>query len=334
VDPLVSVNIPVYNGEKFIKESVSSILSQSYQNIELVIVNDGSTDSTSEILNSFKNSNIRVINNNENRGLVFSRNVALDNSNGKYVALLDSDDIAEEGRIKKQVDFLERNPCYVLAGGGYGLIDENGSELHGNVCFSQSSYNISIHLLFANCFCQSSIMMRRDSFIEYQYREGFAPAEDFDLWARLAKAHCLYQMPEKLVKYRVHKSNTSTTHRLLQLSAVSEILKWQLNELDIIPDDKMLFYHSTFLNLTVKYDQSQLIECLRYLGELKRKNRLKKVYINESFEYFVDKNIRNRIRSFFFNEGRRYFSLKTLFQKDLKASRYFSIREIISLLIK
>ena len=124
--PLVSVVMPVYNGEKYLKEAIDSVLSQSYQNIELVIVNDGSTDSGSQIVKKYTDPRIRFVENESNSGIVYSRNKGLESATGKYVATLDSDDIALPDRIEKQVLFLENNSEYGMCGTFFSTIDSAG----------------------------------------------------------------------------------------------------------------------------------------------------------------------------------------------------------------
>ena len=107
--PLVSVNMVSFNSEKYIAESIQSILNQTYKNFELIIVNDGSTDNTLLEINNFNDSRIVIINNRKNFGIPYSRNIALRASNGKYVAIQDSDDVSLKERLHIQVNYLESN---------------------------------------------------------------------------------------------------------------------------------------------------------------------------------------------------------------------------------
>lgn len=120
--------MPVFNGGKFIRESIESVLSQTFTDFELIIVDDGSTDNTIDIIRSFEDKRIRLLLNESNRGIGYTRNKALENSKGKYVAVLDSDDIAYPTRLEKQVHFLENNSDYAAIGSGADVWVEEESE--------------------------------------------------------------------------------------------------------------------------------------------------------------------------------------------------------------
>src|SRR4029077_20706952 len=108
--PLVSVVMPVYNGERYLKEAIESVLFQTYKNLELVVVDDGSVDARKTIILSYSDSRIRLVENTKNSGIVFTRNKGLLAAQGEYIATLDCDDIALPDRIENQVNFLEKNP--------------------------------------------------------------------------------------------------------------------------------------------------------------------------------------------------------------------------------
>jgi len=129
-EPLVSVNMVVFNGERFIGEAIQSILDQTYTHFELVIMDDGSTDNTNIIVNSFSDPRIQFITSEKNNGIVHARNTALDISKGDYIAILDADDISLPARLEVEVSFLESNPEFGLVGGRAELIDENGEGLN------------------------------------------------------------------------------------------------------------------------------------------------------------------------------------------------------------
>lgn len=156
-NPMVSIILPVYNGEKFILESVYSILKQTYKNIELIVVNDGSTDQTELLLRTIKDPRIKIISQ-ENSGIVASLNKAITFSKGKYVARQDHDDIALPTRIEKQLNFLEENLDYALIGTGAEIWNENNEFLR---TYTPPVSNIALqaHLLIENPFIHSSVML-------------------------------------------------------------------------------------------------------------------------------------------------------------------------------
>jgi glycosyltransferase involved in cell wall biosynthesis len=127
--PLVSIVIPVYNGEKYLADSLDSVLCQTYQNWELIIINDGSTDSTEQLILNYQDKRIKYLRNDDNKGIIFSLNRGLRESKGVYIARLDADDIALPFRIEKQVEFLSENPDYVMCGSYFQTIDSKGNLL-------------------------------------------------------------------------------------------------------------------------------------------------------------------------------------------------------------
>ncbi|MCI8465867.1 MAG: glycosyltransferase family 2 protein [Lachnospiraceae bacterium] len=127
MDPLVSVIMPAYNGEKYIGEAIESVLNQTYGNLELIVVEDKSTDATPDLIRRYQDSRIRLYFNDRNQGIAYSTNLGIEKSRGKYIALLDDDDIALERRLEWQVDFLEKHEEIDVLGGRSALIDKDGN---------------------------------------------------------------------------------------------------------------------------------------------------------------------------------------------------------------
>ena len=208
--PLVSVNMPVYNGAAFIGEAIRSILQQTYRNFELIVVNDGSTDATGQIINRINDPRIRHIDRAENKGLAFSRNEALLHSTGKYVAILDSDDIALPNRLSEQVAFLEVHPDYAMVGSWVQPINADGTRAGQVWQYAIAHAQIAAGLLLHNQFAQPSVMLRRKMVPEEGYHHAFPPAEDYELWTRIARKAKVANLPEPLTLYRLHGGNIST----------------------------------------------------------------------------------------------------------------------------
>jgi glycosyltransferase involved in cell wall biosynthesis len=122
--PLVSVLIPVYNSEKFVADSLKSIISQTYQNLEILVLDDGSTDQSIQKVKSFDDSRIQIFSHEINQGLIVTRNELIEKANGKYIAFLDSDDISYPNRIQLQVDFLEKNSDFGMLGSNVDIMLE------------------------------------------------------------------------------------------------------------------------------------------------------------------------------------------------------------------
>ena len=200
---LVSIVLPVYNGEKYLAESLDSVLAQTYQNWELVIINDGSTDGTENLILKYQDKRIKYLPNDGNKGIIFSLNRGLQESNGIYIARLDADDIALPHRLEKQVRFLSENLDYDMCGSYFQTIDSNGRLLK-NVTFPANNRDAQSYLLLHNCFCHSAIMMRTSIAKELKYDEDYQVCEDYDLWYRISRKGKILNLPEFKKLYRVH----------------------------------------------------------------------------------------------------------------------------------
>lgn len=252
--PLVSVVMPVYNGEKFLTEAIDSILMQSYKNIELVIVNDGSSDSSKRIIQSYTDPRIRFVENETNSGIVFSRNRGLESSKGEYVATLDCDDIALPDRIEKQVEFLEKNPGYGMCGTFYISIDQKG-EFKEKIHYPTGYQDIATCLILGNCFCNSTVMIRSRIAKELKYREKFDIVEDYELWYRISRMSKLANLPFYGTLYRLHGTNISVSKEHVMLALARKINEEVLGDLNINFSEKELEIHINLLHRNTGYFQ-------------------------------------------------------------------------------
>ncbi len=229
--PLVSILMAVYNGEKFLREAIESMLNQTYRNFEFLIINDGSTDSTEEIILSYNDERIRYIKNETNLKLIASLNKGLDLANGKYIARMDADDISLPERLEKQVDFLERNQGTGVLGTWVRTIGlENNYEVH----FKQGHDQIRFELFFHNYLHHPTVMIRGDLIkINKVYYENYLHAEDYAFWVKLTEFTRIEIFPEVLLNYRMHESNISEIHKNQQKIQTSKIRKEQIQQLGI-----------------------------------------------------------------------------------------------------
>ncbi len=202
--PAISVILPAYNAEKYIRESLESILSQTFSDFEFIIINNGSTDSTVSIVQSYSDPRIKLINNSENLGLIASLNLGLQAARGKYIARMDHDDISYPTRFEKEHAYLESHPDIVIVGTWSTIIDPSGNviKIHKN---SLRHNVIKYELLFGNSITHPSIMMRRKEILELGgYDPQWINTEDYNLYSRAVKKYELTNLPEPLLYYRVH----------------------------------------------------------------------------------------------------------------------------------
>jgi glycosyltransferase involved in cell wall biosynthesis len=254
--PLVSVIMPVYNSEKYLKEAIDSVLNQSYKHLELVIVNDASTDLTKNIIQSYSDSRIRYIENESNSGIVFSRNRGLSAAVGEYVATLDSDDIALENRIGEQVAFLNKNPDHGMCGTYYNTIDSNGKFIQP-IRYPTKNEDITTWMILGNCFGNSTIMMRSKMAKELGYRQGYDIAEDYDLWCRMAKISKLANLPIYGTLYRVHGNNMSVSKMNDLLIVEKKIIREMLTGMNIDFSETELEIHVNFFKRNIGFFRNQ-----------------------------------------------------------------------------
>ncbi len=202
--PIVSVVLPVYNGEKFLREAIESILCQTFGDFEFIIIDDGSRDGTISIIQSHHDKRIRLFQNATNLGIIHTLNNGLAEAQGKYICRMDADDIAEPERLREQVHFLEANPRIAMAGSNVRTIDESGTVM-GIEQYPQTNEEIRKAMFVHNPFAHSTVMIRRDVLdVMGQYDHRFLHNEDYDLWLRIASRYEVANMAQPLLKRRLH----------------------------------------------------------------------------------------------------------------------------------
>ena len=241
--PKISVVMPVYNGEAYVQDALNSVLAQTCTDFELIVVNDGSTDDTLRIVQSYSDPRIRLLSRQVNRGLAVSRNEGIDAAAGQYIAMLDSDDVAISNRLEVQSNFLDKHQDVGVVGSWVEVIGEDGASYGETWRFETSPYRLPVALLFHNCFAQSSVMMRRDLLGKSPYRQAYPPAEDYDLWTRLAFVTRLANIPKPLVQYRYHSEGTSRKKAALAEESASKVIVTQLESLGLRPEHHEMRIH-------------------------------------------------------------------------------------------
>lgn len=208
--PLVSVVMPAYNAEKNIYEAILSILNQTYENIELIVIDDASKDRTYSIIKQFSDNRIIIEKNETNKGIAYTTNKAIKLANGKYIALMDDDDIAFQERIEYQVKFLEKNNDIDILGGRSEDIDESGAHIrYGGMPRTNPNYIKALLLFRCLDFRNGTTMMRRDFIDKYnlRYRDGYLGMQDYQFFIESSKVGKISSIDEYLIKYRIHDDN-------------------------------------------------------------------------------------------------------------------------------
>jgi len=226
-DVLVSVIIPCYNGEQYIEAAVQSILQQSYHHLEVLVVNDGSTDKSAEILLQLAQEDLRVryIENEQNLGLIATLNKAIQLAQGKYIARMDADDIALPDRIEKQVTFLEQHPQVAVVGGAIETFGENVEKQ--TLVLPQEDMAIKTHLFLASAFHHPTVMFNLNVLNpeDLVYQQQYYRAEDYGLWVHLlCKGYKFANLADVVLRYRI-LPNSETRLLAKNLALKNEVLR-------------------------------------------------------------------------------------------------------------
>lgn len=197
---IVSIGIPFYNAEDYICYAIRSVINQSYINWELILLDDGSTDNSLKIAESFKDKRIQVISDGINKGLVYRLNQLSTLAKGKYYARMDADDVMHPDRIKKQIDYLDQNPKIDIVGSGYYSIDKENNII--GIKKLMTHPDSAKQILSKGCFAHPTIMGKRDWFINNPYNETFVRMEDLELWLRTVNYSNFINLDKPLLYYR------------------------------------------------------------------------------------------------------------------------------------
>lgn len=214
--PEVSVLMPVYNIELYLREAIDSILQQTFTNFEFIIVNDGSTDRTEEIVLSYKDERIRYYRNDKNSGVIYTLDRAMHLSKGKYLARMDGDDISLPDRLQKQYDYMQKNNCDVVAS-CVQLIDKDGKDIG---YWDEDKKNISAkaiknYLPINNCIAHPTVMMKSEILKKYKYNPKQRHNEDYDLWLRIiADGGSIQKIEEPLLMHRYLQTSVTRTRKI------------------------------------------------------------------------------------------------------------------------
>ncbi len=313
--PMVSVIMPVYNCEAYIEASVNSILNQTFNDFELLIIDDCSTDKTKDIIKRIDDNRILLIEKPKNTGYTNSLNYALQLIKGKYIARMDGDDVSLLGRFEAQVEFLENNENIVACGTIFKYLNSNTV-----INLPEFDDDIKLAMLKGNSMAHPSIMMRSSVIKEnsIQYNKEREPAEDYDLWVELMAFGKLHNLQKIYLEYRKHTSQVSTVRRKQQ------------NESAIKTRIKLLKY--VYENMP-QYDEENLIEIYRQqqrsFAEVKQYLDFKREFLSKNNGFFKKEGLliyfdhieKKLLKNYLLK--RKRFSFKALFE-------YLKLRNMVS----
>ncbi len=273
--PLVSVVMPVYNAEKHLKEAIESILNQTFSDFEFLIIDDGSTDSSPFIIQSFQDKRIRCIRHDYNKGLIFSLNEGMKEARTEYIVRMDADDISFLKRIEKQVNFFKKNADIDVVGSYFIGLDSNKIFEMG-----LTHNEIRTQMLFNSTIAHPTIAFRRMKFINNNlfFNSEFKHAEDYELWIRASQYLKFANIPEVLLKYRTHSGQISYQHNEVQLDLMLKCQQMQIEKLGIVATNEEYQLHYSILKLDYTFDEFYATNVLLWFRKISEANSRSKFY--------------------------------------------------------
>lgn len=268
--PKVSVVMPAYNAEKYIGEAIESILTQTYCDFELIIVNDGSTDRTEEIILSYSDTRIVYLKNESNLKISDTLNRGIDIAQGEYIARMDSDDIAFPERLERQVAYMDQNHKCVVCGTGAILFEEGMEEQ--TVVPSDDPRYVKGQMIFHCPIIHPSVIIRKSTLQQNHicYNSEYNGTEDFELWWRLARYGEVTSLREKLIRYRIHPNQITGEKDYKKKSVHQKFLIKRMFDMGITLSDKeMLVFQSYCDGKTSEMEQKDVEVFLRILKKIK-----------------------------------------------------------------
>lgn len=213
IEPLVSVVIPAYNAKSYIRAAVDSMLNQTYVNIEVIVIDDGSTDGTLEVLSDINDARLKIFKNDKNMKIVATLNKGMKIAAGKYIARMDADDYSYPDRILKQVNFMEVNESVAVLGCAIDICDSELNTLHKRL-YPETHKDVLSKIFRYNPFAHPAVMIRKAAIGSSEYELNWA--EDYDMWFQLGRNGKLSNLSDTLVKLRTHRDSISQSKTVYQ----------------------------------------------------------------------------------------------------------------------
>lgn len=292
----ITVFMPLYNAEKYLKKSIDSILNQTFRDFELLIVDDGSTDNSVNIINEYSDNRIRLIKNENNKGIPYTRNVGLDNAKGEYIAIMDSDDIASVDRLAKQAQYLDEHKDVGVITSSYYIMRKN---INIRKVFKKNNDEfIKAYLLFDSYLCNPATMIRSSLRKFARYNEEYFVCQDFDFWVQLIDKTKFASIEEPLLMYRTgHMNITQKSNRSNQEKRNSILYKIRKNSLEM---RGFILENSDIanLNLLLDFNNNNIDKIYNAIPILKRicdinnnLNIIKNEVLNDVMKILLEKQI-------------------------------------------
>lgn len=296
--PAISIILPVYNCGPYVADTVQSLLDQTFTDFELIIVDDGSTDNSWEEICKFTDPRIIALQNEVNKGKIFSLNRGLDQFRGDYYATMDGDDIALPTRLQKQYDYLESHPEVTMVTSYLEIFGPAVSQRFGEENLLKAPHDpveSHIRLLFTNVHYHNNNLIRgswiRENNIRYRPQDTWI--EDYEIWVRLTRlGGIIHTIPEPLVKYRIHGDQMCLANGREMRAETKRIVLEQLGYLGLTPNEGEYACHMAIGVLKVfRMPGARWSDVQRWAEKLKAANRTKQIYPQQRFDQFIDSQL-------------------------------------------
>lgn len=313
----------VYNGEPYIKETVLSILNQSFGDFEFIIVDDSSTDDTANVVTSFKDPRIILIKNEVNMGSARAGNVGIDKARSKYIARIDADDLSDPERFQRQYDYLEIHTDIAVLGSSFKILGKDTIKK-----LAKKPEEIAIKLFLGqNCIAHSSVMMRKDVFDKYgfHYNPDNPVSQDYELWVDVSNQLKIANLQEPLMEYRVHDNQISNKRFNEQQEHAIRIVTHQLK--NFMPDVQINEVDAHLALTGFKPMTSiDLAEVVDWAKNIKHLNKGYGRFDRPLFDGYIDKLVSKRKRDYFnqtyFLSKRYRPALAAAYFRDIKVYQF------------
>ncbi|MDF9844974.1 MULTISPECIES: glycosyltransferase [unclassified Paenibacillus] len=287
--PNLSVLMPVYNASRFLRQAVESILCQSYTDFELIIIHDGSTDNSLEILSHFTDPRIKLIDNPVNCGIVTCLNRGFAAASGAYIARMDADDYSLPDRFKAQLEFMNLHPDIGVCGTQYRIIGEAKAESLIPKLPTDPDL-LACTLLFHCCLAHPAVMMRRhvlERLDSPPYESSYEHAEDYRLWARLSGITRMTNLKDCHLLYRHHDAQISRTMSPEQLKQAERISLEQLYQFGLFPTAEELEIHLALFSPKRHGDQAERAWVRKILSNNLQVRKFDQAALNEVLSHCI-----------------------------------------------
>jgi glycosyltransferase involved in cell wall biosynthesis len=270
--PKVSVVMAVHNGEPYLGQAINSILEQSFTDFEFVIIDDASTDGSSEELSGLSDERIRVIENKRHVGLSSSLNRGIEAAKGEYLARMDHDDISLPERLQRQVDFLDTHPGVDVLGTWARTLGLGHEQTWR---YPTSDEDIRSEFIFNSALVHSSVMLRKNTFerLNLRYDEGVRRAQDYEVWTRAAPQIRFANLDATLLRYRVHSGQVGNQHSVEQRAAAEKVRLRELGRLGVKSTETELNLHNRISRWEVITTRAELQALSAWFLKLRAANK-------------------------------------------------------------